>query len=91
MDRSLERLLSYSRRGEPGDNAINEAFFSRLKIEQADIIDEAQIFEEIQRFVHRAIAYYNLRRSHSSIGDRTPLVFVNDFLTSHPQPIQAVY
>ena len=87
---SLGFSLSYSRRGEPGDNAVNEAFFSRLKVEWADAFYEARTFEELQRMVDRAIVYYNEGRYHSSLGYRTPLAFVKDFLTSHQQPIQAV-
>ena len=83
-------LLSFSRRGEPGDNAVNEAFFSRLKVEWADVFYEARTFGELERLVGNAIAYYNEGRYHSSLGYRTPLAFVNDFLTSHQQPVQAV-
>lgn len=83
-------LLSFSRRGEPGDNAVNEAFFSRLKVEWADVFYEARTFEELERLVGNAIAYYNKGRYHSSLGYRTPLAFMNDFLTSHQQPVQAV-
>ena len=83
-------LLSYSRRGEPGDNAVNEAFFTRLKVEWADVFYEARTFGELQRLVGRAIAYYNEERYHSSLGYRTPLAFMNDFLTSHQQRVQAV-
>ena len=83
-------LLSYSRRGAPGDNAVNEAFFSRLKVEWADVFHEARTFEELQRLVDRAIVYYNEERYHSSLGYRTPLAFMNDFLTSHQKPIQSV-
>jgi putative transposase len=83
-------LLSFSWRGEPGDNAVNEAFFSRLKVEWADVFYEAQTYEELERLVGNAIAYYNEGRYHSSFGYRTPLAFLNDFLTSHQQPVQAV-
>ena len=83
-------LLSFSRRGEPGDNAVNESFFSRLKAEWAGVFYEAQTFADLHRLVGRAIAYYNKERYHSSLGYRTPLAFVNDFLTSHQQPVQAV-
>jgi putative transposase len=82
-------LLSYSRRGEPGDNAVNEAFFSRLKAEWADAFYEARTFGELQRLVDLAIVYYNEGRYHSSLGYRTPLAFVNSFLASHQQPVQA--
>jgi len=36
--------LSYSAKGEPGDNAVHEAFFSRLKEEWRDLFAEAETF-----------------------------------------------
>lgn len=83
-------LLSYSRRGEPGDNAVNEAFFSRFKVEWATALSEASSFEELRQMVSRAIDYYNQRRHHSTLGYRTPLAFTNDFLASHNKPIRVV-
>jgi len=83
-------LLSYSRRGEPGDNAVNEAFFSRFKVEWAAALSEAGDFEELRQMVEGVIAYYNEKRHHSSLGYRTPLAFTKDLLTSHPKPIQVV-
>jgi len=59
--------LSYSRRGEPGDNAVNESFFSRLKEEWRDVFIEAQSFDELQKMVRKAIDYYNSERYHSTI------------------------
>jgi transposase InsO family protein len=72
------------------DNAVNEAFFPRLKVEWADVFHEARTFGELQRSVGAAIAYCNKERYHSSLGYRTPLAFVNDFLTSHQHPVQSV-
>jgi Integrase core domain len=69
---------------------LNESFFSRLKVEWADEFYEARTFEELKEMVQRAIAYYNEDRYHSSLGYRTPLAFLKGFLTSHPQPTQAV-
>jgi transposase InsO family protein len=64
---------SMSRRGNCYDNAVMEAFFSRLKIELADRFgnrNEAtrQLFEHIEVF-------YNQRRRHSSIGYVSPAAF----------------
>lgn len=67
--------LSYSRSGEPGDNAVNEAFFSRLKEEWRDVFYEARSFEELKKMVKHVIDYYNNKRYHSSIGLNTPLHF----------------
>lgn len=74
-----EFRLSYSRKGEPGDNAVNEAFFSRFKAEWADYFSEAKDFEELRKMVDNAIEYYNTKRYHSSLGYLTPLAFYNTF------------
>lgn len=68
-------LLSYSKKGEPGDNATNEAFFSRLKEEKRDEFYEAKSFEELERMVKEAIKYYNCKRYHTSINLTTPLKY----------------
>jgi len=70
--------LSYSRRGEPGDNAVNESFFSRLKEEWRDVFMEAQSFDELQKMVKKAIDYYNNERYHSTIGLKAPLIFTKE-------------
>ena len=56
---SLGFKLSYSRTGEPGDNAVNESFFSRFKAEWADVFIEADSFDELSKQVNKAISYYN--------------------------------
>lgn len=71
----LGAILSYSKKGEPGDNAVNEAFFSRLKEEWREIFAEARSFEELEKLVSQAIEYYNERRYHTSINNLTPLEF----------------
>ena len=68
-------FLSFSKKGEPGDNAINESFFSRLKEEWRDIFAEVETFEELEKLVKEAIDYYNERRYHTSIDNQTPLAF----------------
>ncbi len=70
--------LSYSRRGEPGDNAVNESFFSRFKEESRDVFYEAQSFEELEIMIRKAIDYYNNERYHSSIGLIAPLKFTKE-------------
>jgi len=70
-----DAYLSFSKTGEPGDNAVNEAFFSRLKEEWRDIFTEAETFEELKELVKQSIDYYNERRYHTSISLKTPLEF----------------
>ena len=67
--------LSFSKTGEPGDNAVNEAFFSRLKEEWRDVFAEAETFEELKELVKQSIDYHNERRYHTSINLKTPLEF----------------
>jgi len=76
-------FLSYSRKGEPGDNAVNESFFSRFKNENKDLFFEAKDYEEISRLIKSKIKYYNNKRLHSSIGYKTPLDFTRYFLTAN--------
>ena len=83
-------VLSYSRKGEPGDNAVNESFFSRLKEEWRDIFYEARSFEELKRLISRAIRYYNTSRYHSSLGYMTPLKFLKQEMTSLYLPYKLV-
>ncbi len=71
-------FLSYSKKGEPGDNACNEAFFSRLKEEWRDIFVEAKTFEELENLIKKAIVYYNERRYHTSINNQNPLEFTKN-------------
>jgi len=83
--------LSYSRTGEPGDNAVNEAFFSRFKEEWRDVLEEAKDFEGLCRLVKKAISYYNRGRYHSSIGYETPQSFTKQQIKLLTQtPLQVV-
>lgn len=72
---STNASLSYSKKAEPGDNAVNEAFFSRLKEEWREIFAETKSFEELEQLVKNTIEYYNERRYHTSINNLTPLEF----------------
>ena len=83
-------ILSYSRKGEPGDNAVNESFFSRLKEEWRDVFYEARSFEELKRLISKAIRYYNTRRYHSSLGYMTPYEFLKREITSLYLPYKLV-
>jgi transposase InsO family protein len=64
---------SMSRTGDCFDNAVMEAFFSRLKIELADRFDtlehaRCELFKYLEGF-------YNTRRRHSTLGYVSPAVF----------------
>ena len=68
--------ISYSRKGEPGDNAVNESFFSRLKDEWKDVFFELKEFSDVKIEIKKVIEYYNKKRYHSSIGYKTPLAYI---------------
>ncbi len=72
--------VSYSRPATPGDNPVNESFFSRLKAEGGEMFAEAKTFEALQQLVSRAIAYYNTERYHTSIGCQTPAQFTQQYV-----------
>jgi transposase InsO family protein len=68
-------LLSMSRRGNPWDNAVSEAFFATLK---AELGDSFISFDAAQREVFEYIeGYYNTRRIHTSIGWMSPMQYEN--------------
>jgi transposase InsO family protein len=64
---------SMSRTGDCYDNAVMEAFFSRLKIELTDRFDTlAHARHELFKYLE---AFYNTRRRHSTMGYVSPAVF----------------
>lgn len=65
---------SYSRPGCPQDNPYAESFFSRFKDEEVRANDY-QSFEEVIVSVTNYIEEYNSLRSHSSLGDNSPIQF----------------
>lgn len=75
-----QAYVSYSRPATPGDNPVNESFFSRLKAEWGEMFAEAKTFEALQHLVSRAIAYYNTERYHTSIGCQTPAQFTQQYV-----------
>jgi transposase InsO family protein len=75
-----QAYVSYSRPATPGDNPVNESFFSRLKAEWGELFVEAETFEALQHLVSRAIAYYNTERYHTSIGCQTPAQFTQQYV-----------
>ena len=72
--------LSFSRKGEPGDNAVNESFFSRLKDEQKDYFFEIEDSWKLETAMRKVIDYYNYKRYHTSIGTVAPWDFTRRML-----------
>ena len=76
--KALGVTCSMSRSGDVWDNSVMESFFSTLKIERVHrkryaTRDEARadVFDYIERF-------YNPIRRHSTLGNRSPVVFEQD-------------
>lgn len=65
-----------SRKGDCWDNAPTERFFGSLKREWLDG-NRYATREMAIRDVREYIAYYNSRRLHTTIGDKTPIEFEN--------------
>jgi len=68
--------ISYSRKGRPSDNPEMESFFGRIKTEKKQVFIEAETLKELERLIHRAIKYYNTKRRHSSLGNKSPDKFI---------------
>lgn len=67
-----EMLHSFSRKGNPYDNACIESFHSVLKKEEI-YLNTYQNFEDAQRAIFKYIeSWYNRRRIHSAINYMTP-------------------
>jgi putative transposase len=73
--------LSFSRTGEPGDNAVNESFFSRLKAEWNTEFIDCKTFEQLYNKIKYVIHYYNYKRYHSSIGYKQPMLYLQGYLS----------
>lgn len=69
-------VCSMSRKGNCWDNAPTERFFGSLKREWLDG-NRYATRETAIRDVRECIAYYNSRRLHTTIGDKTPIEFEN--------------
>jgi transposase InsO family protein len=72
--RSYGMVCSMSRRGNCWDNAPTERFFSSLKREwlTGNVYPSR---EDAVADVRAYIAYYNARRLHTTLGDKTPIEF----------------
>lgn len=68
-------VRSMSRTGNCWDNAAAESFFSSLKFEVGDLLKGKKTPQEVRRGVLDYIAFYNLKRRHSSIGYVSPAEF----------------
>lgn len=75
-------ILSYSTPGTPTENPGQESFFGRFKEENQDEIEEIRDFKELEKFITKRIDYYNRKRIHTSIGYKTPMKFIKQFINN---------
>jgi transposase InsO family protein len=71
--------LSYALRG-CRDNPEMESFHSRFKSENRSLFLDALTLADLQRLVAQRLSYYNGRRRHSSLGNRSPLSYLSGLL-----------
>lgn len=68
-------LPSMSRKGNCWDNAPSESFFSSLKFEVGELLNGKVPPRDVRRVIIDYIAFYNLKRRHSSLGYFSPAAF----------------
>lgn len=84
--RELLRLFkvnqSFSKAGNPYDNACMESFFSNLKREEYNI-KEYTSFDELQESMFSYIDYYNDYRPHQTLNNNAPNYIEKDFFVKN--------
>jgi putative transposase len=68
--------ISYALRG-ARDNPEMESFFGRFKYENRSLLLDAQNPGQLQAVVAERIRYYNRKRRHSSLDNRSPVAFLS--------------
>lgn len=69
-------VVSFSERG-ARDNPWIESFWSRFKAENHSLLWEAATLPELVEIVERQMRYYNTRRRHSRLANRSPLEYLH--------------
>ena len=77
--KNLNVIQSFSNPGTPLDNAVAESFFACMKREELSH-NLYETKEELEVDVAEYIDYYNSRRIHQKLGQRTPIEVEEDFL-----------
>lgn len=67
-------IQSFSKKGHPYDNAVAEAFFKFLKLEETNRHSYRSI-EEVELSVFEYIHFYNFKRPHSANDLLSPVQF----------------
>ena len=73
--------ISYAEHG-ARDNPWMESFWGRFKTENRGLIWEADSLPELTKIVKGRIAYYNLNRRHSTLGQIPPWRCLSQTLSS---------
>ena len=68
--------ISYALRG-ARDNPEMESFFGRFKHENRSLFLDAQDLTQLQAVVAECIRYYNRKRRHSTLDNRSPVAFLS--------------
>lgn len=76
--RSLKVEQSFSKSGNPYDNACIESFFSNFKREEYNS-KQYEFFDELEESVDSYMKFYNDYRPHQKLNNKTPNQFENDY------------
>jgi len=77
--------LSYSTPGTPTENPGQESFFGRLKDESRDMFLEMETFEQLKKLIDKRISYYNNKRLHTSLKNKSPKNYTSNFINNIPR------
>ena len=78
MLRALKVTQSFSKSGNPYDNACIESFFSNFKREEYNS-KHYEYFDELEVSVASYMRYYNDYRPHQTLKNKTPNQFEKEF------------
>lgn len=76
--RSHDVVQSFSNSGKPHDNAVAESFFASLKKEELYRKDYASELD-FRRSISAYIEFYNMKRPHRTLKNRTPCQMEEDY------------
>lgn len=79
--RSLKINQSFSKAGNPYDNACMESFFSSFKREEYNYKDY-DFFDDLIESVKSYMKFYNEYRPHETLKNKTPNQFEEEFYTN---------
>jgi putative transposase len=74
----LKNAKGYSKKANPYDNAVVEAFFSNMKKEELNS-NSFELFDELQESADKYIKFYNDYSPHNSLKGKTPNLVEKEF------------